>query len=306
MASEPFSIAKVRILRTIGTGQPSEITNTTINTIVGERIKLAAEILPTGISVSSRQWTIPQKIMKDFLVGTNSSSVVAVSGLDTANADFVWYDGADGREVKYTAVAGGNLVGKATFNVKRPEASVITISTSQSFTTIDSATGVLELHYGLSTAQTAGIRFSIASITIPTPFTGDKQWVQTINRSATVTPVGGSQTSFTQTGLDGCYPYAPINQNSTFDSPGVQLAPFSYVNFNQQWSMWLMFKPSGSDSSWVPLRRVNWRWLAEAELISSSWKLLSHTNPNTPSQPTDADATEFPIWTLVVPSDGGC
>jgi hypothetical protein len=299
LATEAFSIAKIRLTRTVGTGSPSEITSTTINTIVGERIKLAAEVLPAGITIASSQWTIPQKIMNDFVVTANSSSVSAVSGLNTANANFVWYDGADGREVKYVAAAGGEIAGKAIFNVKRPEASVVTISTTGSSTSIDTATGSLEMHYGGNTVQTAGIRFSRSFLAVPSPFSGATQWVQTTSASISATTTGNVTSSAAASGLDGCYPFTSSVTNA-WDSPGFKLDGYIYVNLSANWSMWLMFKPSGDDSSWVPLRKVDWRWLSEAQQISGVWTLVSHTDPHQPSQPIDADSSSFPLWTSVI------
>lgn len=273
-SKDNFSIAKIKISRTIGTQQPTEITDMTADTIVGERIKLNAEVVPSGISLANHLWTLPGKVMKNFKVTPNpidpnqsSSQVVPVDSLNTSNVDYVWYDGADGREVNYKVNAGSSQIsGKTIFNVKRPEASVISVSTNNSTTTIDSATGNLELHVGLDTPQTAGIRFSLTSITVPTPFTGDKQWVQTVNRTITATDINGSTGTVSNSGLDKCYPYTTVNANSAWDSPGFKLSQFTHVNLNYQFSMWYMFKPSGSDSSWVPLRKVNWRWLAEAQL----------------------------------------
>jgi hypothetical protein len=46
-----FSVAKIKISRTIGTQQPTDITNLMTDTIVGERFKLKAEISPSGLSV---------------------------------------------------------------------------------------------------------------------------------------------------------------------------------------------------------------------------------------------------------------
>ena len=51
-SKDRFSVAMVKISRTVGTGQPTEVTDLTADTIVGERIKLNAEILPSGITIS--------------------------------------------------------------------------------------------------------------------------------------------------------------------------------------------------------------------------------------------------------------
>lgn len=279
----------------------------TTDTIVGERIKLNAEIVPSGISISNQAWTLPGNVMKDFLVTQTSSQVVPVGSLTNANVDFVWYDGANNRTVNYNAEIGNSQIsGETTFNIIRPEASVLTVSTRYSRTTIDSNTGALEVHFGLDTPQTAGIRFTANSFSIPNNFSGDKQWVQLIDRTTTFALAGNtSRTTVNQTGLDGCYPYTAVNSPNAFDSPGIPLDPLSYVNVEGHWTMWYMFKPTGNDSSWVPLRKVDWSWMAEAQLNNSTWNLLNYTDPTLANQPTDMNAQDFPIWSNVVPS-GGC
>ncbi len=306
-SKDRFSVAKVKILRTIGTGQPTEVTDLTADTIVGERIKLNTEILPTGITVSSHLWTLPGNVMKDFLVvpptSTNptasTSQVVPVDSLTTANVDYVWYDGADARIVNYKATVGGSqITGKTNFNVKRPEASVTTLTPSQ--TAIDSVTGVLEIHLGTEPRRDFGIRFSRSPFTTPSPFTGVTQWVQTIDSTVSVTTTMGQTGTDIRVGLDQCYPYAG-NTGSPTDSPGIGLNGLRKINIDNKWKMYLMFKPSGDDSSWVSLREVNWRWRAEAEIINGNWILGPHTDPDNPQ---DSNTLDFPIWVRAIPSSG--
>lgn len=68
-----------------------------------------------------------------------------------------------------------------------------------------------------------------------------------------------------------------------------------------------MFKPSGADSVWVTVQKLNWTWHGTATLISNS-------NPNQwipngitePGNPTGFDSTEYPIWTSIVSDGGNC
>jgi hypothetical protein len=299
-----FTVATVKIKRTIiGQPNPTDITNTTITTIVGERIKLTAEIVPSGLTVSSHLWTLPGKTMKDYVVaaGSASSQVVPVDPLNTANVDYVWYDGADGRIVNYKAtISGSQLTGKTTFDVKRPVAGFSTVSPS--LTTIDSATGNLELHLGIDDYRDAGIQFKINRYEVPNSFSGEKQWVQKVNRTIVATYTDGITGTDSRAGLDDRYPY-DVHQGRTYDSPGIQLTPFTYAKYDGNWTTWLMFKPSGSDSAWVPLRAVNWHWLAAAQYSNSIWTIVQKIEPNATGQPMDFDTTEFPIWTVVVPSN---
>ena len=130
---------------------------------------------------------------------------------------FYWVDGGDNRELKYSFTSGGKAYsGKATFNVKRSTAQV-TAGTNAS-TTIDSATGQLDLHLGVPPPSSSppGIAFS-RSLTVPMGFSGDAQWVQVFSRfngSALLT--NGQTFSFQRDGLDEQYPYDTAASTSDF------------------------------------------------------------------------------------------
>jgi hypothetical protein len=156
------------------------------------------------------------------------------------------------------------------------------------------------LHFG-NPATTPGITFS-RSITVPSGFTGETQWVQVIDSTTrTLTPNGGSMLTLQGSGvLDTTYPYAL--GSSTNDSPGQGVNPcdFSDVSANDSFSMWLMFKPPGTGSIFVPLRKVNWSWSGSGGRISACNWILSTSNHST--NPTDADSTDFPTWSTNVTS----
>jgi hypothetical protein len=218
-----------------------------------------------------------------------------VDSLNTTDANYVWYDGGDGRSVSYSASDGDyQLSGSTTFNVKRPtDTTAVSISSVNSATTIDTDTGQgLEVHCGLADAQHACIRFSRISMTIPSGFTGDTEWVQLITRTTSV----NGETPVTLSGLDDIYPYNP-----PWDSPGGSLlSGNSSITIDDTWKMYLLFKPGGDDSSYVPLRRIDWRWSAAATQTNSIWSITSHTNPQDGGQPTDVDETQIPTWTRIV------
>jgi hypothetical protein len=97
------------------------------------------------------------------------------------------------------------------------------------------------------------------------------------------------------TGLDDSDPYS--SDSICTDSPGVPLAAYTYVKNTITPTMFLMFKPTGDDSEWVPLRKVQWAWMGEAT-PNSSWTIADHFNPNdisTPHvMPSDTDAADYP------------
>jgi len=210
-----------------------------------------------------------------------------------------WVDAGDNREVTLGCRIGTTQFNKhAFFNVKRPTASITTTTGSVS---LDSNFNVFGLHFGSPTG-TPGISFS-RSITMPSGFTGgDTQWVQLIDSiTRTFTPNGGSIKTASGSGLlDTTYPYA--TGASTSDSPGqgVDSCNHSAVSANDSFSMWLMFKPSGTGSIFVPLRKVSWSWSGSGTRTGTCSWTLSTSNHST--NPTDADSTDFPTWSSNVTS----
>jgi hypothetical protein len=305
---DKFSIAKVKILRTVGTEQPVEITDMMKDVIVGERVKLSAEILPSGITGSSQSWTIPDNIFKDYEVAANNSQgrKVPVDSLTTATANFVWVDGGGAgandfteKQVDYKlAVTGGQIKGKTTFKVKRPK---FTLATATESVNIIEENGMPFLYFATETNQ--GIMFqNTAAVQFPTSYTGTTQWVQIVNNSLRrIDFPSGPPSVDNQTGLDGCYPYARRNSGRAFDSPKQGLAGI-VVNVNDDFSMWLMFKPNTPDAAWVPIKKVDWSWTAQAILSSGQWTYTESHSMN----PAFFDTVSFPEWTRVVPSNDAC
>jgi len=59
--------------------------------------------------------------------------------------------------------------------------------------------------------------------------------------------------------------------------------------------MWLMFKPDGANSIWVPLRKVWWYWRASATKVNGQWQLDEGSDHSV--DPASTDTTEYPTWT---------
>lgn len=92
--------------------------------------------------------------------------------------------------------------------------------------------------------------------------------------------------------------------------PGTPPTPFTveYGEYNGQWTVWLMFKPTGTDTDWVPIQKLTWTWNGSATLVVGSsppqWTL---NNISPPGDPTGSDTTEYPVWNRIFVSlSGGC
>ena len=109
--------------------------------------------------------------------------------------------------------------------------------------------------------------------------------------------------------LDLCYPCqsGPHSQ----DAPGIPLekdgerlkaentdgiyTELTYTGKAQKNRMYLMFKPDGDDSEWVPIKAVDWEWRGNAGYYTSTgWTL--HDCEIIPAGPKGEDTAEYPEW----------
>jgi hypothetical protein len=275
----------------------NNITGSTQNVIVGQQIPLSVEVVGTTEAASNIQWSVPGTRVANFSASTSSGTVTQVNNLQASSLTFYWIDGGDNRQVTLGCRIGTTQFDKsATFNVKRPTGS---ITTSTGSVALDSASGgSFSLHFGvLSTSGTPGITFT-RSISVPSGFSGDTQWVQVADQVVrTKTPNGGNSLVLSGSGLlDSNYPYTSAI-TSTEDSPrsGVDPCDYEGVSANDSFTMYLMFKPSGANSLWVPLRQVSWNWSGSAGRFTTCGWILSSASHST--NPTDQDSTDYPTWT---------
>jgi hypothetical protein len=241
-----------------------------------------------------------------------------VEGLNTDSVNFIWVDSAANRDVEYTATLDGSQIKvKSTFNIQIPDTSV---------TSMSGTTGIIPMYDNslftwiiLNPARrsTVGIRFTRGTTIVPSPYTGNFWFVQTIGYQVSGTTTDGRNINVPRSGLDGCYPYF-LNQDTVFDTPGAALqsngppVANAYVaqtlRYTGNWNMYLMFKPDTIESDWVPLKLTNWAWVGEANLVAGSspfqWTGTQITNP---MNPTGVDAMgTYPIWSQVVTDSNGC
>jgi hypothetical protein len=267
----------------------TDITNTTRNVIVGQKISLIAEVQPSGQQISNPQWTVPGTAIANYVASITKGEVTALSNPTSSTIDFYWVDGGDGRQVQYSVTINGQpFSGKATFNVKRPTAQITTSTgTIQISAAWPSGNG---LWYGVP--NQVGISFS-ANVTIPTGFAGDVQWVQIWNKLRRVRASNGRWFRSSGTGIDSAYPYS--SGNSANDSPGVAFDTHIGVFIDESFDMYLMFQPTGLSvpTIWVPLKVINWSWFGDASLNGSTW-VLNSSNKTTGQA---SDTTTHPVWT---------
>lgn len=85
------------------------------------------------------------------------------------------------------------------------------------------------------------------------------------------------------------------------DSPGSGLvASTNRKTVDDSFECYLMHKPTGGDSIWVSLQKVNWYWKGDAKLSTQGvWELqaLGQNVKDSPKDPTGVNTTALPTWT---------
>jgi hypothetical protein len=171
-----------------------------------------------------------------------------------------------------------------------------------------------ELFLGGAGGLSPGIFVTASSPVIPTGFTGQFHFVQLITRTL-IRKVGLTTSTISVVGtLDGCYPYV-LNTSQMNDTPGAFLTgttgsgtPFALdlADYDGKWTVFYMFKPTGIDSSWVPIKKLYWNWHGTATLVpnSSPWQWTPNGITN-PGNPNGTDTTDYPTWTQIQANAGG-
>ncbi len=303
-----FTVVDLKILQN---GQ--DITNTTHDEIVGKKISLEGQLLPVGLDVDSQQWTIPGEAIANFFVGPGDEEhgphtpgqVVPLGDLSQDSVDFYWHDGGDGRQVHYTITLGEDLLDcVATFDVKRPTATMSTTTGTVSVNRGTEENYYLALRFGDQT--TPGIAFS-AHVEPPTGFQGTCCFVQIYDewkRRHAVTLGEGYWERVVGVGLDTTFPYQsalfPLQFDpdpATDDAPDIELiSGYDRVEVQDGATMWLMFKPDGYGSIWVPLRKVFWFWKGAVRTVDGMWELDPGSDDHSVN-PESIDTTGYPEWT---------
>ena len=314
------------------------ITDSNRNVQVGDKITLKVKC--GDCALSDFEWTIPGTIFKDFQPSKARGRITQVPAGDLEKQEFFfyWSDAADGRNVscKFKAEKDGkkeNCTAEATLNVKRP-----TVTFSATIGTYDKVLmGALSgLRLLPNAGHTHGIEFS-GDVRILDGFDfspGKWNAVQllTINshRKLLSTLACERHHLNEQTVLDTDYPYQPPPVDPAAGWPGAWDAnigasvhtwdddpantlgadyatppptnAYTDATFREDFTTYIMYKPSSPDSRWVSLQKINW-WVNACLYHGTgtgpaAWTFGgSFTDPANRSYATEAvNETDHPLW----------
>ena len=303
--SVEVNVVRLRIL-----WEGNDVTDKSQDTIVGKRISLTgvlegADGLTSGVPI----WSIPGKVIKDWIAGTYVLPyTIHLNPWDLYGQTiyFSWVN--DGSKNVQAKVFVGDqeleVNAATTFNVLKPSAAIQVRTGTPTITDQSSTNGSIELSYGIVSPARAGVKFT-GAVTIPPGFSGITQWVQVASPSRTRTRDGVTE-CISGTGLDSTYPYPSLLQPPdplnpvTEDAPSTPLTNnITQAIVNDTFQMWLMFKPDGSGSVWVPLKIINWGWNAQATRTGTFWDVNVDRPQFTPNTPSVSDTEAYPDWNFV-------
>jgi hypothetical protein len=245
-------------------------------------------------------------VFKDYVANASAAALTPLALSDRQSTDiaFYWADTGENREVKVTFKANGIQCEKvATLNVKKPSCSFTALLGEVKFL------GSPPTRVGLfpRPGQVHGIKFD-ATVSIPGGFgfaQGKWAYWQTVMPDRVFKFTSGTCGKVSLNGilvLDTTLPYDGAEHNtgtsfSTGDSPSTALAGFTQVVVKEDdvagkgFAMYVMFKPAGVASKWVPLQKIDWGDSICAEIVGGTWALLKNEYNN-----FAAETSVHPVW----------
>ena len=317
---KPYSPSEVRILM-VKNGKEEDITGRTVDVVAGEAVNLRTKVLPESKKDEGpRTWAITgsgpenKNYLKKFDANKKYGRVLypEKADLEQKAIRFYWSGGEKG-SVKYeTSVEGAPASAQASFSIRLPEIKLTVDPKPTSHygklnkgTKLDPAECLITPAYGPETSygvQYDGIHFSVEPVDSKTP--GKFQWVQIIREFVRQKYENGSWADFLVTdALDACYPYQ--SGPTAMDGPALIVPEENnrkeliYLTKTQTSRMFLMFKPEGRDSEWVPLQFVDWEWKGAAEYSYTStqprWD-MDAVSTDEPQGVKPQTADKYPEW----------
>ena len=281
----------------------SDITNQTVSVIVGQQINLCAKD-DAGTPLRSATWTVPGYLVAGYAPSLSAAVGPTNADLSAVAPTFYWASG----NATYAVMMGGTTqsgtpVGaKATFMVAAPIGALSATSLGPPGVTIGNAGDPgcgfafpnFCVHYGGQGSP--ALTFS-HSFTVPSGFSGQFLWVQTVKTGVSrtdpsgITSFSGCASSFV---LDTTYPYD--TNNPTTDSPrNALLGGYVERTRSDDFVMTLMFQPpSSSGGIPVPLANLYWSWSYDALATGTGWIFASQPLATSTFYP--GSTTLFPAW----------
>jgi hypothetical protein len=322
-------------------GKWVDITDETVQVVVGEKMKLRGIVMPEDKDPKEGIWTIEgggnasngadKNYIKRYDADLRKGEVIHLQDLNTQELEFYWVDGGTGKVKYITRPDGQEVSAEANFEIRKPNYQVTVEASNETKTQNperggelspdecwgEGAPGAAELND--LWLQYKGIFFEAENLD-QGEISGEEQWVQIIEKQSYRRTYENSLiiTEEITEALDQCYPTQSGPRAK--DAPGIPLqkkgkniivkstngiTKLVYTGKIQKNRMYLMFKPDGDGSEWVPIKVVNWEWTGNAEYQSDKKGVKDDIWNNgwrtrdckiDPLEPKAEDTAEYPEW----------
>jgi hypothetical protein len=308
--------------------EPRDITNIIEpkNILVGKKVKLEARVIPAADPGQEGTWNIPtNSVIKRFKDTPEKGEVIVFEDKDkkAKHVEFFFVDGdPSGKEEKisYTATVGGKKIeGKTTFKVWEPAVQMdVQASPAVSIDVLTDkkkGTTSCRLYLGKVGQGISGIKIN-SKVRLPDQFSDQGHFLEYIQlikedileyHDANYWHYGSNDWL-----LDTHYPYLGLVAEGEIemdDLPGSDLGKLhKELHQYQTFQTFLMFRPKPHDenSTWVPLKLVEWDWSGSA-IRTKDYSLDKPVQPSDfslvgprPASPKKKDwkpPDAYPQWT---------
>jgi hypothetical protein len=277
-------------------------------------LKVHVGTLPVGVYFNNFEWTLPEKVFKDYTASQTNGTLTQMSVGDKQGVSCSFYfadSGTKSIQVNFQ-VNGVAQTLNTTITVEKPSSD---LTANIGATALNIGAGLIALLPANGTSY--GIDYS-GTVTMPTGWPQGKwNWVQIVTPSRALTKDDGSEKVYSLNGeqvLDTTFPYAPLplgshpgnagsyqtnTTNQAHDMPDNGLAGSKLVSINAEaFQTYVMFLPPGAASRYVPLRKLAWEWSGAASKLDEVWSLVNADQ----SSGTSVETSHHPEWAKNVTS----
>lgn len=276
--------------------------------------------VPGGASLGDCQWTVPDKVFKDYLPDSNNSHYSSLAAADLAPAKdvhFYWADSGDKEiQVNFQVLAtgaAGTENAMATINVSKVKSVFGTRPGADQLAPSPGFPDERVFGYFGSNNGLPGITF-VGAVATPADWSdGQWNWTQLIKSNRIYTNKSGTHTSIgdgLSFKLDLPYPYCPPGtsafiangsvQDGSQDTPQEPTRGRDRIEVHESFETYLLFKPPGLESRYVPLQKATWQW---GGVVSSANGWQSVTLPEGRADATGVECSDHPQWSANTTED---
>lgn len=281
----------------------------------GEKIELECRVLPESAGKpQSLKWTLDdgnpdqRKYIKRFEASKEQGKVIRLSqeDLNQPNIVFYWTDKGTGKVQCEAEVKGQTITAETEFNISRPEYKLtVEQSNGSTFGELTAGAKLSAEECWIDEAyetpkKLVGLQYNGITFGCESSDEGEFQWVQLVEDYLEYENFTRQKWTEIRKGLDHCYPYQ--SGKKALDKPAI-IAPetnegedmlFEFKK-RQKSKMYLMYRPVGEGSEWVPLSIVDWEWMGS--IVYNDIKKRWWYPENSKAEAHEGEKTsEYPEW----------